>query len=245
MAIEIGDTVYVPRTAVDLDPNEISPFLQSVVRDRQNRSVQVDLPDGTLSDFIATSKVTKNFGVLIVRIGDFAEEALLDPLAKVVLNYLRMLLPDDSVRLVELRTTDEFATLWGKYHAMCEQIIIIGHGSTNGIYFGDSEILADDFVDLLEAPNPGAKELISLACKTGYSSFGQKVSRSAKVSHMIGPFHSVHGCVGSLFASTYLHERLLASRSPKVAFKHARNELVGATSFRLWTNGNLTAGPKT
>lgn len=245
MAIAVGDSVFVPRTALGLDPNDVSPFFNTIVRERQERSVRVDLPGGALSELVATSKISTNIGVLIIRIGDFSEENLLDPLAKAVLHYLRMLLPGDTVRLIELRTVEEFSTLWARYHGMCKQVVLIGHGSKKGLYFGNDEVLAERFVGLIEAPNPEPKELISLACKTGYAGFAQAVSQSSRVSQIAAPFHSVHGCVASLFASTYLHERLLSCCSAKVAFKHARNELVGATSFRLWTNGKLTAGPKT
>lgn len=244
MAIEIGDTVYVPRSKLGLDEHGASPFYQTVVREREQRSVKVDVPGGELSELISTQKIWKNFGVLIIRIGDFDEDNLLDPLAKSILNYSRMLLPPDAVRLIELRTPEEFSTLWGRLHGMCQQVVLVGHGSKNGFLFGDQEVSSDDFVDLFDSPAPEAKEVISLACNTGYAGFGQVLSRSQRVSHCIGPFHKVHGCVATLFASTYLHERLLAFSSPKTAFNHARADLVGATSFRLWKNGNLTAGPK-
>lgn len=98
MAFVIGDQVYVPRSLLGLDENDVSPFFRTTVRERMNRSVRVDLPDGTLSDFVATSRLSQNFGILIIRVGDFNEEGLVDPLAKTVLNYARMLLPGDSVR---------------------------------------------------------------------------------------------------------------------------------------------------
>lgn len=244
MPINIGDTVYVPRQKLGLDENNASPFYQTTVRDRQDRSIKVDLPDGSWSEFVATKTVWQNFGILILRIGDYAEGHLLDPLAKSVLNFSRMLLPPDAVRIEELRTKTEFDVLWTRYHAMCQQVVLIGHGSSNSLFFGNEEVSAVDFLEMFELPNPGTKEIISLACNTGYAGFGQTVSRSPKVSHCIAPFHKVHGCVGSLFAATYLHERLLAFHSAKTAFNHARSDLVGATSFRLWTKGNLTAGQK-
>ena len=243
MAIQVGDQVYVTRSLLDLDENDISPFYRTVVRTRQDRSVQVDKPDGTLSNQIATSKVASNFGVLIVRIGDFNEDGLIDPLAKSVLHYCRMLLPGDSVRMIELRTEGELTRLWADFHGMCHQVVIIGHGSPGGFLFGENSVSPDRLVEILCAPRPSAKEFISLGCQTGYASFGKVFSRATCVSHFISPYHSVHGCVASLFTQTFLHERLLANCSAKVAFKHAREDLKGAASFRLWENGNLTAGP--
>lgn len=244
MPIQVDDQVYVPRKLLDLDENDVSPFFQTTVRARQDRSVQVDRPDGELSIPIATSKVATSFGVLIIRIGDFNEDGLLDPLAKSILYYCRMLLPGDSVRLIELRTEGELERLWGDLHQMCKQAVLIGHGSRNGFLFGQTEVTAARLTEIFSSPQPSRKEFISLGCKTGYSSFGKTFSAANCVSHYLAPFHSVHGCVASLFAKTFLHERLLAAHSAKVAFNHARKDLLGAASFRLWENGELTAGPK-
>ena len=78
MPLQIGDQVYVRRSLLDLEDDDISPFYRTTIRVRQDRSVQVDKPDGNLSGRIATSKVATNFGVLIIRIGDFNEDGLLD-----------------------------------------------------------------------------------------------------------------------------------------------------------------------
>lgn len=243
MAFMVGDQVYVARSLLGADPNDISPFYRTFVRQRRNRSVRVDKPNGDLSDFIATSKIVSNLGVLIIRIGDFNEDGLIDPLAKSVLHYSRMLLPADSVRLIELRTDVELVRLWGQYHGMCRQVVIVGHGAPRGYLFGDNNVSPDRLSEIFDAPQPSPKEFISLGCQTGYASFGKIFSNSPAVSHFLAPFHSVHGCVASLFTQTFLHERLLATFSAKVAFRHAREDLQGAASFRLWENGKLTAGP--
>lgn len=244
MPLQIGDQVFVRRSLLGLEDDDISPFYRTTIRARQDRSVQVDNPDGTLSDEIATSKVATNFGVLIVRIGDFNEDGLLDPLAKSVLHYCRMLLPGDSVRLIELRTEAELVTLWGKLHGMCQQVVLVGHGDASGFLFGDQNIDPARLAGVFNTPAPTPKEFISLGCQTGVALFGKAFSISPCVSHFIAPFHSVHGCIASLFTQTYLNERLLASCSTKVAFNHARDDLLGAVSFRLWKNGKLAAGPK-
>ena len=244
MALQIGDQVYVRRSLLGLEDDDISPFYRTTIQARTNRSVQVDQPGGGLSDLIATSKVATGFGVLIVRIGDFNEDGLLDPLAKSVLHYCRMLLPGDSVRLIELRTEAELLTLWGTFHGMCEQVVLVGHGDPEGFLFGDQNVAPARLAEIFSAPNPTAKEFISLGCQTGKAEFGKVFSASPCASEFIAPFHSVHGCVASLFTQTYLSERLLASYSTKVAFNHARDDLLGAVSFRLWRNGKLEAGPK-
>lgn len=244
MPLAIGDDVYVARKTLHLSDDGISPFHRTIIRDRQDRSVKVDLPNGQLSDWVATSKVSDGFGVLIVRIGDYNEDGLLAPLAKAVLHYCRMLLPPDGVRLVELRTEQELTALWAMHHALAKQVVLIGHGAPEGFLFGQTNITPDRLVEIFSAPNPSAKEFISLGCQTGFASFGKRFSEAAFVSDFIAPFHSIHGCAASLFMQTYLNERLLAVASPKVAFNRARNDLLGAASFRLWRNGALSAGQK-
>jgi hypothetical protein len=244
MALDIGDQVYVPRGVLGLDENDVSPFYRTAVRERHNRSVKVDLPGGALSDWVATSKVSVNFGVLIIRIGDYNEDGLLDPLAKSVLNYCRMLLPGDSVRLAELRTIEELQHLWGTHHGIAKQVILIGHGAPGGFLFGTVNVSPEELVVIFDAPQPGKKEFISLGCQTGLKAFGKTFSKAICVSQFLAPFHGVHGGVASLFTQTYLNERLLAGYSPKIAFNHARSDLLGAASFRLWENGKMTAGQK-
>jgi hypothetical protein len=125
---------------------------------------------------------------------------------------------------------------------MCQQVVIIGHGAPQGFMFGNANVTPQRLGEIFAAPNPTKKEFISLGCQTGFAEFGRSFSQTNCVSHFLAPFHSVHGCVASLFTQTFLNERLLGSCSPRVAFKHARKDLIGAVSFRLWENGNLTAG---
>jgi hypothetical protein len=154
MTFRIGDQVYVARSLLGLDENDVSPFYRTAVRERRGRSVKVDKPDGTLSNHIATSKIVANFGVLIIRIGDFSEEGLINPLAKSILHYCRMLLPGDSVRLIELRTEGELARLWNNFHTMCHQVVLVGHGSATGYRFGDQSISPERLSEIFGAPDP-------------------------------------------------------------------------------------------
>jgi hypothetical protein len=239
MAFNAGDKVYVLRSLLGLDENDISPFYQTKVSQQVRRSVIVDLPGGDQSKPIATSKITLNFGVLIIRIGDYKEEGLIDPLAKSVLHYSRMILPGDSVKLIEVRTEAELEYLWNVHHGMCAQVVLVGHGSKDGFLFGDKDVSAKRMADIFDGPNPGRKEFISLGCQTGLRGFGKGFSKAACVSHFIASFHSIHGSVASLFAQTYLYERYIRSSTVNMAFKHTREGLGAAVSLRLWENGDM------
>jgi len=239
MTIQIGDTVFVPRKLLGEDAGEHSPFRRSIVTGRRDRSITVQCGDEPESEFIATRFIHKRLGVAVVRIGDYSEYKFLDPLYKSVLQFCRILLPDDHVTGFQLRTTLELRRFWELNHGAFEQVIVIGHGARNGLCFGHQNVGVDDIRDILEVPDATPKEFVSLCCQTGRADFSREFSRSPIVKSVIAPFESIHGCLASLFAQHYLNKRLLEHKTITVAFKKARKQLSGSATFRLWINGNL------
>jgi len=240
--LQVGETVYVSRARLGLGANAPSAFLQAEVMDLQDRSVRVKLPDGTWSDGVATSAVHRNIGVLILRIGDFATETtLLDPLAKSVLQYFRLLLSDDMVCLCRCRSMEELKHFWQQLHGAYSHVVIIGHGKQSAIQFGvNGWLTAQSIIEILESSNPGPKSFLSLCCKTGYAAFAKPFSQSSICDSLIAPFHSVHGAVASQFCQTYFAHHLLSGDTVRVAFTHSRTAIPGGTHFRLWQKGNVT-----
>jgi hypothetical protein len=127
--LTVDEEVYVPRARLGIDVNAPSALYKTHVREVVARSVRVDLPNGAgWSRPIASSAVHRNVGVLVVRIGDFDTEfALLDPLAKSVLQYFRVLLAE-AVELCEVRSMVEFRQFWTAHHGAYSHVILIGHG---------------------------------------------------------------------------------------------------------------------
>jgi hypothetical protein len=179
-------------------------------------------------------------------VGDYeTESVLLDPLAKSILQFCRLLIPDDQVKAVKLRSLAEFTFFWARDQAAYSHIILIAHGSPSGIKFGvDDWIDAEYFGKALSARGTASKTFISLCCQTGYKSFGGQLSRLSICRYFVAPFHSVHGAVASQFCQTFLTSHFIEGKSAGVAFKHARSSVPGSTSFRLWNGGNLKAEPK-
>jgi hypothetical protein len=243
-SILVGDRVFVPKTLLGLDVNDISPFHETVVRERRKRSVRVDVPGGGLSDWVGTRQIAINPGVLIIRIGDYQERQLLDPLLKSVLHFLRILLPEDHVRAEEIRTLEELEYLWRTNHGGYQQIILIGHGSPSSVLFGERRVSAAEMSETLASVGASPKEIISLCCETGKAGFGKQLSSSPACDHFIAPFHSIHGCVASQFCQNYMAARILDGHSVGTAFESAKRKLLGAATFRLWRAGKLKSGPK-
>lgn len=242
----VHDTIFVPASRIPGMQGHSSAFYETRVAEVGNRSVKVNLRGGAISDWIGTSLCQKNIGILVFTIGDLeTETGLLDPLAKSVLQYCRLLVPDDYLRSYKVRSLAELKSIWTKDQGAYSHVIVVGHGSPSGIKFSvDGWVKADVLESALTVPAAPTKVLISLCCQTGYSAIGGHLSKMPVFSHFIGPFHSVHGAVASQFAQTFLAFHLIEGESIGVAFKHAREYTPGSTSFRLWTNGKLKAGPQ-
>lgn len=242
----VGDKVFVPSSRIEGLNDLPSVFWESTVAEVANKKIKVNLRGGKTSEWIGTSLCHKNVGILILTVGDLETEAtLLDPLAKSVLQYCRLLVPDDYVRSYKIRSLEELKKIWGMEQKNFSHVIFIGHGSLEGIKFSNIGWASPEQIEqALRVRGAPRKIFISLCCQTGYKAVGSVLSKMAISSHFIAPFHSVHGAVASQFAQTFLAHHLLDGKTTRVAFRHARESTPNGASFRLWKNGTLTAGPK-
>lgn len=244
--LAVGESVYVPRARVGLSLDAPSAFYRTQVSAVNRRSIVVSLPQGQTAT-IASSAVRRNIGILILRIGDFdSEDSLLDPMAKSILQYCRLLLSDDMVRLREVRSLQEMKHYWTREHAAYTHVVLMAHGRPDAILFGVDEWVAGGALGsgLVEGGGVTPKTFVSLACRTGYAEFGKSFSTTTVCNAVIAPFHSVHGALAAQFCQTFLAYNLLEGETVGVAFKHARAGVAGHPSFRLWQSGKLKAGPK-
>lgn len=239
--LEVGERVLVPKARVGLSYRDEAALYRSEVVERLDRSVRVNLPNGGISEPVATSAVHRNLGLWILRIGDFdTEYTLLDPLTKSVLQFLRLLMPDDAVLLREVRSLEELSYYWGQDHAAYSHIIAIGHGRRNAIRFGANDwVDAEALAAILEEPSPSRKAFVSLCCETGYAAFSKKLSSYGICRAVIAPYHDVHGAIASQFCQTYFSYHLLEGETISVAYKHAREAVPGGAIFRMWRRKEL------
>lgn len=240
----VGDTVYVPTSVLNGAVSRDQSFYRATVVAAQDRSVTVNLPDGTVSAPIATSRIHKTLGIAVVAIGDFqTEEALLTPLSKSVLQFCRLLVDDSSVVLVRIRAIGELGEWWDKNHLAYSHVVFIGHGASDGIVFGVGGLRKAISFERRVAIHGGPKRVfISLCCETGRKPFASEFSSLQICSNWIAPFQSVHGAVASQFCQTFLTWHILQGKSVRIAFNKAAQSVPGNESFRLWRSGNLEAG---
>lgn len=243
--LSVNETVYIPCSRVSGLDTGVSMYRTKVV-EVAPRAVKVQLRGGQVSDSIGSSLVHRNIGILILNVGDFQSEmTLLDPLAKSVAQFCRLLVGDDYIKSLRIRSLEELRTFWTRHQAAYSHVIWIGHGANSGIKFAvGGWKSAENISDALQVRGAPRKTYISLCCKTGYQSFGGQMSSATICRDFIGPFHAVQGATASQFCQTFLISHFLEGATAKVAFKHARNLVPGSASFRLWRSGTLTAGPK-
>ena len=244
--LQVGERVYVPCARIpELRDRGVALYETQVVY-VQGQRARVDLPGGVASDWIGFPLLHRNVGILIINVGDFfSEHGLLDPLAKSVGQFCRLLVPEDQMRQVRVRSLAELENLWQREQSLYSHVVWVGHGSRNGMNFAVDGWVAPALLNrTLRLRGAPRKTYISLCCEHGYKSYGAEISRSTICSDFIGPFHSVPGATASQFCQTFLASHLLEGRTVGVAFRHAREGVPGTASFRLWRAGRLKAGPR-
>ena len=239
--LRVGDNVLLPVARVSRDADSRWAIRSYKITSSKRRSIRVDLGRHSSSDWIATSAAHKLLGVYLVRIGDLStEDDLLDPLLKSILQYSRLLLPDDHVRAVRVRSLKELQYLWRKEGGAYSHVALIGHGRADAIRFGiDEWARAEQFGELFEDAEQFGRVFVSLCCSTGRKPFAAAFSSTKCCSCLIAPFQSVHGAIASQFCQTFLAYHLLEGRTATVAYNRARSSTAGSTKFRLWRKGTL------
>ena len=239
--LQPGERVFVPTSLL---PNPASYGTALVVRTvlgTAGRSATLDLHHGATSLPIATSKLHRNVGILIVRIGDLeTEQILLDPLAKSVLQFARLFMDDSIVQLLQVRSIAEIETWLPRNAARFSHVVFVGHSDGRGIKFGVGGFKAATLFGSALGPAPTHRlTFLSLACESGRASFAQAFSQLPFCEAFIAPFHAVHGAIASQYCQSFFAHALLLGETLTVAHRHARESTPGSTSFRLWRAGAM------
>lgn len=241
----VGEQVYVPVARIDAKPNTPFALVRGPVQAVMGRSVVVSLPYGIGQVTVASSLIHKDVGVCVLRIGDMeTEDSLLNPIAKSVLQYLRLLVPDDQVTYVALRTREELYALYAALAPSFTHFVIVGHGADGDLILscGQRESgtdLAANFFSRCAQP----RKFISLCCNTGRAEFAKSFSQSACCEALVAPFGTLHGAVATQFLQTFFGYHFLEGRTFRTAFKNARIHVSGGATFRIWTDGEFEGRP--
>lgn len=239
-----GELVYVPSVKLSDPGNEPFALVRRQVLRQGDGGRSVVVADREHETEVATRFVQPpHLGVALVQVGDLqSDRTLLEPLAKSVLQYLRLLLDDDSVKHVRVRTLLELTKWWALEGASVTHCVLVGHGP-NGLAFLDrDETLSGEELGAALAevsPARDRKTFVSLACQTGRERFGQRLSRTDVCDKFIGPMQSVHGASASQYLQTLLAHHLLEGVGLLAAHRRARKASTTSTGFRFYNNGEL------
>lgn len=232
--------VWVPASRIGIGDSAPSALVRRAVVQKQNRKVTIQADPNTQVT-IGTKLVHPSAGIAVIRIGDFTatEATLLDPLAKSVLQFSRLLLPDDHVRMFEVRALEELQVFWTAHSGEFRHIVLIGHGSDRSIKFGNTDVSGEELSEVLLLGLTEQKVVISLCCQTGKQPFAKPFSNRQKAEAFIAPFHSVQGAQAAAFATQFLSKSLLHGLTTKVAYKQAEDSIGASRDFRFWQHGAL------
>ncbi len=232
-----GDDVYVPALKIGLVDSQTALKKVKIIS-VDGRSVTVDLLYGETAT-LGSKLLHKEVSLLILRVGDFqTEQVLLDPLTKSLLQFCRLLLPDDQLKLDRIRTWEEFVKIWNRDHRAYTHVILVAHCNGKEMTFGTRQVSVADFEECFANTNSIPKTFVSLACQSGKAPFAKNFSSLPACRAFIGPFQACHGAVASQFCQTFLTWHLLEGMTLKTAFNKS-TECPGGTSFRYWKDGQM------
>jgi hypothetical protein len=236
-----GETVYVPRARLGLSVDAVSAFYRGTIVEKNDRSVRLGLPGAATSRWVPSSAIYRNIGVCVYRIGDFeTETALLDPLTKSVHQYLRLLLPDDSLVVRYLRSRKELERFWSTENGAYSHVVLIAHGRRDGIRFGlGGWTSGADLAHFFGTAECAPKNFISLCCDTGHSDFARGFSLAPVCASLLAPEDRIHGAIASQYCQTFLAFHLLHGETIRIAHRHARSSVPGGAIFNQWHGGAL------
>jgi hypothetical protein len=236
-----GETVFVP-TSLLPDPSIYgTALIRRKITSTSKRSATVELSEDEGACSIASSKLHRNLGVLILKIGDLETEAvLLDPLAKSILQFSRLFMDDSFVHLLQVRSVAEIEAWLPSNAARFSHLVLVSHCDSHGLKFGVGGTVAPtDLAGIVGLPSNHRMTFVSLACESGRASFSKEFSQLPFCEALLAPYHPVHGVIASQFCQSFFSHLFILGESLKIAFRHARQYTVGSTSFRLWKSGAL------
>jgi hypothetical protein len=246
---DVGAEVFVPSRLLPKPDEQPFALMRRKVTGTTNRSVRIDVQDAMGNDIEVSSRLLhgEDLGITILRVGHFVtEDTALDPLAKSLLQFTRLLIDDEVVRLVEVRTAAEIREIWSKIGPSTTHVILVGHGRSDSFRLLDEPVplRGDQFAALFEnVPKSKPKTWVSLSCLTGRTPFAKPFSSSEVCADFFAPYQSVHVAAASQFAQTFFVNHLLNAVGVIAAHRRAMDAVGSGVSFRHWRDGVLRAQP--
>ena len=183
-------------------------------------------------------------GFLIVHLGSIERDYTVETAAEALYNSLRSLFAacDIPVDFERIRTTVELSEFMKLYRDNYSHMILIGHGSTDGISFLDKPkpIGGSELSGCLGSDNSTKPiQIISLCCHSGCANLSSALSNASNVTDVIAPTNvfdmrwAVHFVTGVLLYQFI--EGMSVDDAVTSAAQHSGN-----APMCVWRNAELT-----
>ena len=189
--------------------------------------------------------IIPNPGFLVILLGSVERDSTLEFAAKAVHSSIQSLFVDCGgipVDLEQIRTFAELKASINKFRNLYSHIVIVGHGSTQGIGFLDRDhpVAGSDLADVFkcfEGCEP--LQIISLCCHSGADSIAGGLSKATNVAEVIAPHAAFHLQWAVHFVTGYLLDFFLNGANVDDAVKNSARS-ASRTPMCVWRNGNLS-----
>lgn len=184
-----------------------------------------------------------NPGFLIVHLGHSIErEHTVEKAAQALHSTLSSLFAacNIPVTLERIRTAIEFSEFMKAYRSQYSHLILIGHGSADGIQFLDkpSPIKGAELAGMLGADNSeNSLQILSLCCHSGCEAISKSLSLSRGVTEVIAPSETFDMRWASHFITGYFLSQYISNQSSEQAVQeHCRASKMNVC---IWRNGGV------
>jgi hypothetical protein len=184
-----------------------------------------------------------NPGFLIVHLGHSVErEHTVEIAAKALHSTLSSLFAacDVPVMLERIRTSIELSEFMKAYRQQYSHLILIGHGSTDGIRFLDkpAPVKGVELGGMLGADSStNSLQILSLCCHSGCEAISKALSLTPGVSEVIAPSETFDMRWASHFITGYFLSRYISNNSSEQAVQeHCR---ASKMSVCIWRSGKV------
>jgi len=234
-----GDQVCVPCNAVEYQEECPEGILHGEIVDIQGDSFSMSCGGKTI-DNIPITNIRNDSTILIITLGDFKSEfSMLDPIAKSILHFGKLLHRDDCIRYFKIRSIVALKDIF-KQHIKTHDIIVFnGHGTEEAIEYGldASQVLnAAKVIELIPEDYGKKKIIVSLSCKTGSTAFGKAISESDFCKGFVGPSENLQGAIAAQYCQTFLFNYLFSANEIDKSHDLAIQAIPGADIMKLHIN---------
>jgi hypothetical protein len=217
--------------------------LAYVFRQEDGRYRLDDYDDPSGEVFFDESDFIDNPGFLILHLGHAVErEHTVETAARALHSTLTSLFAacNVPVTLERIRTSIEFSEFMKAYRAEYSHLILIGHGSTDGIRFLDkpAPVKGAELAGMLGADSSANNlQILSLCCHSGCEAISKALSVSEGVTEVIAPSEAFDMRWASHFVTGYFLSRYVSNRSSEEAVQdHCRASKMGVC---IWRDGKV------